>query len=101
MSVDMDHPEKSYSDIICQEGEFGGPLEAHVAGLVLSIEISIHNASTSGEIFRVGCEGEVVANILYDAIDVRCDGLEPLCSWGLEKTACVDWKWLNVSSSRV
>ena len=80
MSVDMDHPEMSYSDIMSQEGVFGGSLEAHVAGLVLGIEIFTHNASTSSEIFRVGCEGETVVNRLYDAVDVHYDGLEPFCS---------------------
>ena len=75
MSVDMDHPEMSYSDIMSQEGVLGGSLEAHVAGLVLGIEIFIHNASTSSEFFRVGCEGETVV-----AMDVHYDGLEPFCS---------------------
>ena len=79
-TVDVEHLEMSYSDIMCREGEFGGSLEAHVAGLVLSIEIVIHSASTSGEIFRVGCEGGMVVKKLYDAIDVHYDGLEPLCS---------------------
>ena len=82
VTVDVEHLEMSYSDIMRREGEFGGSisLEAHLAGLVLSTEIFTHSASPSGEIFRVGCEGEVVVNILCDAIDVRYDGLEPLCS---------------------
>ncbi len=70
----------SYFDIMGRNGEYAGSLEAHVAGLVLDVEIHIHSASTNGEVVQVGREGGVVVDILYNAERTHYDNLEPIRS---------------------